>query len=267
MADVRVVIPTIYSRPELLPLSVESILGQAGVAVSVDIYCPEALVAQLAGLFGDARVRVRAEAEAVGLAEKIDLALREGGYEFQTWLGDDDLLTEGSLAASVAVLEADSGAAMVYGGCDYIDASGRVLVTNRSGQWAAGLLRVGPQLIPQPGAVWRASAYSAAGGLDGQFGLAFDFDLFLKLSRVGRLVYVPRVLAQFRWHPDSLSVRKRWVSVTEASRVRRKHYRGVMRALWPLWEPWVVVATWAAGKLLSVRLRGSGRGVFGAVWG
>lgn len=256
---VRVVIPTIYSRPELLPLAVESVLGQAGVAVSVDIYCPQRMVSELAGLFSDARVRVRAEADGVGLAEKIHLALSDEVSDYQAWLGDDDLLTEGSLAAAVAVLEADSGAAMVYGGCDYIDASGRVLVTNRSGQWAAGLLRLGPQLIPQPGAVWRGSAYAAAGGLDGSFGLAFDFDLFLKLSRVGRLVYVPRVLAQFRWHPDSLSVRKRWVSVTEASRVRRKHYGRVMRALWPLWEPWVVLATWAAGKLLSVRLRGLGR--------
>jgi hypothetical protein len=93
------------------------------------------------------------------------------------------------------------------------------------------------------------------GGLSPQFDLAFDFDLFLKLKQIGELHYIGKTLAQFRWHPDSLSVKRRWVSVSEASRVRRKHYKGVMRIVWPLWEPWVMVATWLAGKLVTFRLR------------
>ena len=264
------VIPTIYSRPELLPQSIDSVLGQVGakaaeanggdgapLSVELLIYCPARLVEELAARFARPGVTVLAEAEGVGLAENIDIGLREAAAraEFIGWLGDDDLLTPGSLAACVAALRAEPEVAMVYGGCDYIDPDGRVLVTNRSGQWAAGLLHFGPQLIPQPGSLWRASAYLKTDGLDPAFNLAFDFDLFLKLKRIGRLRYLPTTLAQFRWHPDSLSVRRRWVSVTEASRVRRKHYRGLMRVLWPLWEPWVVIATWAAGKLLSLRLR------------
>lgn len=245
-------IPTIFSRPTLLPFAVESISNQSH-EVELVIGCPQELVESVSVVLPG--VRVVAEPDGVSLAEKINylFAQLDSSCEYMGWLGDDDLLLPDSIQSAVKALDQNPDAVMVYGACDYIDPSGRIIGTNRSSQFASRLLHFGPQLIPQPGSLWRREAFEKLGGLSSDFNLAFDFDLFLKLSREGKLLYVNKTLAQFRWHPDSLSVKRRWVSVSEASRVRRRHYSGAMRVLWVLWEPPVMITTWIAGKLLTQR--------------
>ena len=254
MSVVGLVIPTIFTRPEYLPIAIDSIQNQSNTA-HLAISCPQDLVDALTAKFPD--VTVFAEPKVVPLGQKINEALRAlpADCEYIGWLGDDDLLLPGALEAAAKILDQNPEVVMVYGGCDYISPSGEVLFTNSSSKFAAQLLSFGPQLIPQPGSLWRRDAFEKVGGLSGAFNLAFDFDLFLKLAEVGELRFIPQTLAQFRWHPDSLSVKRRWVSVSEASRVRRKHYRGVMRIMWPAWEPWVMLATYLAGKLVSFRFR------------
>ena len=252
MSRVGLVIPTIFSRPNLLPLAVESISHQSH-EVELLIGCPQELVKSVSGVLPG--VRVLAEPQGVSLAEKINylFAQLDPSCEYMGWLGDDDLLLPHSIQTSVKALDQNSDAVMAYGGCDYIDPSGKVIGTNSSSEFAATLLHFGPQLIPQPGSLWRREDFEKIGGLSSDFNLAFDFDLFLRLSKQGKLLYVDKTLAQFRWHPDSLSVKRRWVSVNEASRVRRRHYSGAMRVLWVLWEPPVMIATWIAGKLLTLK--------------
>lgn len=250
------VIPTTFTRPEYLSTAISSILSQQGdFEVSVIIGCPAEKVVAVKRAYG-ADAEVVPESPEGGLAHKLDALLKATpeSAKYITWLGDDDLLLPGSLASTVSAMETDTSCSLAFGGCDYIDAEGAVLATNKSGQWASTILRLGPQLIPQPGSLFRRTEYLETGGLDDTFGLAFDFDLFLKLRGLGHLKHVETTVAQFRWHPNSLSVRKRLRSALEASRVRRKHYRGLSRLLWPLWEPLVVLATWAAGKLLNVQI-------------
>ncbi len=258
MTKVGFVIPTAFGRPEYLPLAYESIRSQStSVDVEILVGCPDKKLAEVKAAIPGANVV--AEDKGSGLAHKLHLLLlnTSSDCEYIAWLGDDDLLTAGSIEAAIAVLEANPKAAMVFGGCDYIDARGNVIFTNSSNQAAAKLLAIGPQLIPQPGSIMRRSSYIAAGGLSNSFELAFDFDLFLKLRQVGPLVFTPKTLAQFRWHPTSLSVRRRMRSALEASRVRRGHYKMPMRVLWPVWEPFVILATWLAGKLVSLRFNKS----------
>lgn len=249
--------PTIFSRPQYLPLAVKTIkdsgdcfLLLASPAPSIEAH---GLKAQLHE-FGQIDSHL-IETPGLPLAGKINEALRAlpADCEYIGWLGDDDILLPGALEAAAKVLDQDPEVVMVYGGCDYISPSGDVLFTNSSSSFAAKLLSFGPQLIPQPGSLWRRSVFEKVGGLSGEFNLAFDFDLFLKLSKEGRLRHLPQTLAQFRWHEDSLSVKKRSTSVSEASQVRRNHYEGIMRIIWPLWEPVVIIVTLTAGWLVSKR--------------
>jgi GT2 family glycosyltransferase len=252
---VGLVIPTIFGRPQYLPLAIESIRA-AGDCYLI-LTAPAHLLAELAAdspLIAGVDA-VFPETEGLSLPEKLNeaFAALPESCEYIGWLGDDDILLPGALDAAVAALDDDDSAVMVYGGCDYIDPEGRTLFTNSSSQFAAKLLSFGPQLIPQPGALWRRESFNRVGGLSSDFQLAFDFDLFLKLSKLGPLRHVHQTLAQFRWHPDSLSVKRRWVSVSEASRVRRKHARGGLRAIAWFTEPVVMLATYLAGKLVSLR--------------
>lgn len=82
---------------------------------------------------------------------------------------------------------------------------------------------------------------------------AFDFDLFIELSKLGRLRFVDQTLAKFRWHPESLSVEFRKNSVAEASKVRVSHLPKFLKPVSCLWEYPVRQATLIAGKRVTAK--------------
>jgi GT2 family glycosyltransferase len=173
--------------------------------------------------------------------------------DYVNWLGDDDVLKPDSLRASTEILDKAHDVVMAFGSCEYIDDQGDVVWVNRSGQWAVPLLRFGPDLIPQPGALFRRTGFEAVGGLNSDFGWAFDFDLFIRFSKLGKLRFINQRLAQFRWHPESLSVEHRKQSVAEASKVRIFHLPSWLRPFSLLWEYPVRQATLIAGKRVTAK--------------
>jgi hypothetical protein len=90
--------------------------------------------------------------------------------------------------------------------------------------------------------------------LSNKFGWAFDFELFYSLSEIGKVVYLPKVLSNFRWHPGSLSVSRRRESVNEASAVRKAHLPKFLKPVSELWEWPVRQATYVAGLRVSKKL-------------
>jgi glycosyltransferase involved in cell wall biosynthesis len=250
---VGIVVPTIGQRPEYLPLALKSIreagnayillVGNKGFDASS--FLAEGLIDQYL------------DEQDPGLAAKINFGFRSlpADIRFINWLGDDDLLTKDSLKIALERITREDSPVLVYGGCEYIDPAGKPIFTNKSGSWAVPLLRFGPQLIPQPGALYSREAFEKVGGLSQDFGWAFDFELFLSLSKIGKAVYVPKVLAKFRWHPGSLSVSRRAESVKEASQVRVSHLPKILRPVSFLWEYPVRVATYMAGMRVSKVLK------------
>ena len=223
--------------------------------VELIVGCPEELI-QVVEQGLPKGVRVVAETPGVGLAQKINdlFSLLSPDCHLIGWLGDDDLLAPGSLKATVKALEDNPQASMAFGGCQYIDPAGNNIFLNSSGTWAVPLLRFGPQLIPQPGSLFNRAAYEKAGGLSSKYSMAFDFDLFIKLSKLGKIIFIPQTLASFRWHPGSLSVSKRWLSVTEASKVRVSYLPGILKPVAWIWEWPVRWATYLAGLRVSKEL-------------
>jgi GT2 family glycosyltransferase len=254
MSQVGIVVPTVFSRPEQLPEALRSIRESGNAYVLIVSPEPKGPNSEFTSVIADDGLvnEFLTEQPGLPLATNIDLALNAlpKEVEFIGWLGDDDLLEPGALDLARQTLESDPNVVMVYGDCRYIDQDGNDLFINRSGEVARKLLGYGPQLIPQPGALWRRDAFEAVGGLSADFDLAFDYDLFMKLKRHGRISYIPQTLASFRWHADSLSVKSRWKSAREASRVRIRHQRGPEKLL-ILLEPAIILATWVAGKLVT----------------
>jgi hypothetical protein len=196
-----------------------------------------------------------------GLASAINQGIQSlpSSVEYVNWLGDDDLLTAGSLNVTSEILDVQKQVVMAFGACDYIDGEGNKIWENRSGAWTVPVLRFGPDLIPQPGALFRRSTFNAVGGLRTNLGWAFDFDLFLRFSKVGKLQYLNQTLAQFRWHPESLSVEHRKKSVAEASQVRVSHLPAFLKAISFIWEYPVRQATLIAGKRVTAKAQSKAR--------
>jgi hypothetical protein len=253
MTEIGIVVPTTGQRPDYLPLALQSIrdAGDAFV-VLVGTKGFDARPFRASGL-----IDLYLEEELPGVAAKINFGFKAlpKKIKYINWLSDDDLLAPAALDIALARIRQPDQPLLVFGGCEYIDARGKKIFTNFSSFWAVALLRFGPQLIPQPGALFRREAFERIGGLKEEYGWAFDFDMFLSLSKAGKAVHVKEVLAKFRWHEGSLSVSKRAESVKEASRVRVAHLPMILKPVSFLWECPVRIATYAAGKQVSNILR------------
>ncbi|RXS85671.1 glycosyltransferase [Streptomyces sp. TM32] len=143
--------------------------------------------------------------ERQGLSNAINQGWRGATAEYVAWLGDDDLLTGGSLAAALGKLDRTPAASMVYGQVGVIDSAGRTLYTMRPGAFASWFFQYGQNWVGQPGCLYRREAVRQVGALDPTLRYAMDFDLHLRLRRSGRMAYLPRQLGCFRVHPTSLT--------------------------------------------------------------
>jgi hypothetical protein len=112
-------------------------------------------------------------------------------------------------------------------------------------------MRFGPQLIPQPGSLFTLNAFRKVGELDSRYKWAFDLDLLLKFSKVGKIQYIPKILSSFRWHDGSLSVGGRKGSVKEASRIRQDNLPTAIRFFSPVWEFFIRYSIYLAGSYVS----------------
>jgi GT2 family glycosyltransferase len=249
MPAVGVVVPTIGERPQYLDITLKSI-REAGDSYIVLVGRKgfDATSYQKEGL-----VDLYIDELEPSVPKKINQGFSSlpENIEYITWIGDDDLLAPDSLSVVVSVIGKPEKPVLVFGHCQYIDSEGNDVLVKRSGTWAVPLLRFGPQLIPQPSAVFRRDAFETVGGLSDKFEFAFDFDLFLKLTKVGKGVFVDKILSSHRWHATSLTYIRRWDSVKEASLVRVLNLPSAAKFFSPIWEFPIVMITFLAGHFLS----------------
>ena len=249
MPAVGVVVPTIGERPQFLESTLKSIrdAGESYI-VLVGRKGFDGSSFQKTGL-----VDLYVDEDDTSVPNKINQGFRAlpTGIEYITWIGDDDLLAPGALETAAKALNGAEKPVLVFGHCQYIDSDGNDVLVKRSGSWAVPLLRFGPQLIPQPSAFFRRDAFEKVGGLSDRFQFAFDFDLFLKLTKSGKAVFIDQILSSHRWHKTSLTYSRRWESVREASRVRVSNLGPVARLVSFLWEIPIQLVTYTAGQLLS----------------
>ena len=245
-----IVVPTLGLRSEYLEQCLRSIRDAGDCHIC--IVAPQDV--DLSKMASAGLMDQRVDDLGEGLAQSINLGLRSlpDSIKYINWLGDDDLLAPLSLNVTSQFLNAHPDVIMVFGSCDYIDSEGEALWKNVSGQWAIPLLRFGPCLIPQPGALFRADAYERVGGLRSDFKWAFDFELFIRFSKIGSIRYISQTLASFRWHTDSLSVGGRHGSVLEASKARSIHLPVIFRLFSFIWEFPVRFITKYAGNFIGL---------------
>lgn len=243
-ARVLIVIPTLGQRPSYLASTVQSIREQS-VPADIVLVAPPGK-ADVIALAEDMGARVITDPGSLPGAINAGAAAATADHAYLNWLGDDDLLTSGSLERTVSALDAHPEAVLAYGACQYIADDGQPLWVSRAGRWAERILVWGPDLIPQPGMLMRADAWRAVGGLDESFRFAFDLDLLLKLRTQGTFVSLPEIVSCFRWHADSLTVSDRTGSLDESEIARRRYLGPFARRIAWAWEGPVRLATRAA---------------------
>lgn len=243
-----VVVPSLGNRIDYLGECVKSIRNSG--CENIFIVSPKNI--ELESIFKDVQeVKILGD-PGLGLSGAINFGIANmpKGIEYVTWLGDDDLFEKNTLFHSLNAFKNNPSAVAVYGKCRYIGPSGEYLFVNRSGQWATTLRHFLPNLIPQPGSFVKRIAFEKIGGVSPTYPLAFDFEMFFNLRRIGELKYVPQVLGNFRWHSQSMTVDQRSKAVIQTSQIRKSNLNPWLRKFSNIWEVPIRSLTLLASKLI-----------------
>lgn len=224
---VLVVVPTLGERLSTLARTLDSVREQVGVHVDC-IVVAKSVTAELRIVVEHRGARLITDQGRVSAAINAGFSRAGPEHRYSCWIGDDDLLRPDSLRSASAALEADAGAVVAFGRCDYIDYAGNLLFTRRPPPAAAALLQLVPGLIKQETCLFRQTAVAAVGGLDETVRYAMDLDLLLRLRRQGSFKRLESVQAAFCWHPGSITIANRDASFKEAQEIQAKHARGLV---------------------------------------
>jgi glycosyltransferase involved in cell wall biosynthesis len=208
---------TAVHRPEYVQASLASVLSQSMhdlELVVVDDGSGEATAKLLADLVtADPRVRVLRQATTRGLTEALIVGCAAARGRFIARHDSDDLSLPLRLERQVGLLDANPSLVMAGCGTRAIGPRGETLFETRREANPVEATRGLRERLVGPGAhgsvLFRADAHRQVGGYRAAFRYAQDWDLWLRLTEVGELGYVPEVLYAYRVTPDSISGLKR----------------------------------------------------------
>jgi len=148
--------------------------------------------------------------ENIGESASVTKGFGLANGEFVMVLSADDPLFTSEIFKNVFDLfSADKNLVAVYPDWNLIDSNGKILkriyVPDYSDELLIGRFRT----LPGPGVIIRKSAALKIGGRRSKWVYVGDYDFWLRLSRIGELRHRPEILAQWREHPNSTSVRRK----------------------------------------------------------
>ena len=165
-----------------------------------------------------------------GQSDAVNKGFRMAEGDIAAWLNSDDFYKPGAFAAAVRAFQKDEGLAMIYGDGEIVDRDGRPQmmydVEPFFDLWKLIHLY---DFILQPSVFMRREALNRAGYLNGQLHYIMDWDLWIRLSRFGKIRHLPETLSCSRVYPEAktqASGMKRWREIQQCS-----HRYGHMK--WP----------------------------------
>jgi glycosyltransferase involved in cell wall biosynthesis len=144
-----------------------------------------------------------------GMSDGINKGFRRASGTWVMWLNADDRLRPGVLKEVKAYAEAHPEADVIYGCWNFVDADGRFLRRMTVFPFHKGMLANHGCYIASTSTFYRRSSTIEEGHLlNVRFGSVMDGEYFCRLSALGkRFLYLPRVIADFRLHDESISQR------------------------------------------------------------
>jgi len=183
-----------------------------------------------------------------GQSAAINEAMALGRAPYVAWLNSDDMLLPGSLKRMVNALQDAPSAPAVYGRSRIIDEYGERLGEYRTLPFSESKLAV-RCFISQPATLIRREIWDVVGGLNPDYSMALDYDLWWRIYRqAGPLHYVPLLVACSRTHDATKTMRFRSLHYREAMQVLSRHY-GKIPLKWYLAWPYAVWCRAMARKI------------------
>ena len=175
------------------------------------------------------------------------------------WLNADDSYAPGALEYVGRLFAAEPGLQGLYGDCTVLDLHDQVLWYETPGVYDFGRLLRNGNYLAQPAVFLRKSTLEQVGLLDESLQFGMDYDLWLRL-RNRRIDYVPRVLADYRWHAGSKTAANQFGNWRELLLIVRRYGGGWTPQL--VWSFLLMLLTVSRLRIVHSRPRRS-RGLAG----
>ena len=239
IATISIVTPS-YNQGEFLAETIESVIGQAGDFlldyVVVDGGSTDSsvgIIRHYDDLLRNGRWPVACRGITFrwlsekdhGQSDALGKGFRLAAGDILAWLNSDDCYLPGTLQAVVEHLRDNRDTALLYGDARYCDREGTVLGSYRTEPFNFDKL-AWFNFICQPAAFFRKEVFAAVGGLDESLHFAMDYDLWIRIGGRFTCRYLPVVLATYRLHETSKTVRDETLfsNAEEGLRVAMKYF-------------------------------------------
>ena len=146
----------------------------------------------------------------VGESATVNIGLENASGEFILVISaDDPLLTSDLIDRACKILIENSSIVAIYPDWKIIDENGNTLMNKIVPDFTDDLFIGHCKCLPGPGTLFRRDKALEIGGRRAGWKFVGDYDFWLRLSRVGKIVRLPGVLAQWRENQYSTSISQR----------------------------------------------------------
>ncbi|HEY4374003.1 MAG TPA: glycosyltransferase family 2 protein [Burkholderiales bacterium] len=157
-----------------------------------------------------------------GQTDALIKGFNRAGGEICGWLCSDDLLLPGALQRVANFFDTHPDVAAVYGDALWIDAAGAYIRPKREMGFSRFVFLFDHNYIAQPSMFWRRDLYERVRGLDRDYNLAMDADLWERFSRHTRIAHLPEYLSCMRYYPEQKTRAMRPQGRVEDARIRSR---------------------------------------------
>jgi len=147
--------------------------------------------------------------------------------EILCFLNSDDLFESGCLHEAGQYFIDHPDADAVYGDALWIDGEGNALRMQKEMPFIRFIFLHTYNYIPGMSMFWRRSIYDLAGGLNPAFQMAFDADLWMRISDHGKIKHVRRQWSRMRFYAEQKTHRLSDLTIREDMLVRSRYWKNL----------------------------------------
>lgn len=144
--------------------------------------------------------------------------------EILGWLCSDDVLEPNSLDEMSRFFLDNPEANVVYGDSLWIDPEDGLIKSRKEHAFSRSVLLYEHNFIPQPSTFWKRELYREVGGLNPDFNVAMDADLWLRFSEVTDIHHVRKCWSRMRIYPEQKTYRLIDQREVEKKILRERYY-------------------------------------------
>lgn len=144
--------------------------------------------------------------------------------DIQCWLNSDDLHMPNTLHEVANFFATNPKVDAVFGNTMWIDEDSRDIRQQREIPFSRFIWMYTYNYVPGQSMFWRRELYKRVGGLDPEFNLAMDADLWIRFSHAGRIAHVRRIWSKMRFYPEQKNRSMRTASDLEDMKIRSRYW-------------------------------------------